>query len=188
MEEQWKPIKSYEGIYEISNLGRVRSLTRVVNRYNRWPMTVKGKILTPFPNTGGYLRIRLCKQGKEHDYSIHRLVALAFLPNPKGLEFINHKDENKSNNKATNLEWCNRFYNNNYGTRTYRASVTNTNGKQSKVILQYTLSGKLVKIWPSISETGRHGYSQPHITSCCRQKYGRKTHKGFIWKYAETEQ
>ena len=101
--EEWKDIKGYEGIYQISNKGRVKSLN-----YKR---TGKEKILKLSSDTNGYKKITLFKNSKRKTYSIHKLVAEAFLPNPDNLPVVNHKDENKLNNNVENLEWCTQEYN-----------------------------------------------------------------------------
>ena len=114
--EEWKDIKGYEGIYQISNKGRVKSLNRIDSRGRKR----NEKILSPTPINGGYLHLNLYKNGKKKPYLIHRLVAEAFLPNPDNLPVVNHKDENKLNNNVENLEWCSVEYNNKYGTRQER--------------------------------------------------------------------
>lgn len=116
MTEQWRPIEGYEGLYEVSNLGKVRSLDRIDCTGRR----LKGKILIPLMMKNGYLSVFLCKEGKAKHFLIHRLVAQAFILNPEGLKEINHKDEDKTNNLVDNLEYCDRKYNMNYGTRTER--------------------------------------------------------------------
>lgn len=113
MKEIWKDIQGYEGLYMISNYGNVKSLGNNKSR--------KEKILNPRTNTKGYKQIALCKNNKRKYYSIHKLVALHFIPNPNNLSEINHKDENKNNNSIENLEYCDHKYNMNYGTRTERA-------------------------------------------------------------------
>ena len=112
--EQWRPIEGYEGLYQVSNLGRVRSLGNDKKR--------KEKILRPLMNNCGYLLVNLSKEGKQKMFSVHRLVAQTFIPNPEGLPEINHRDENPSNARAENLEWCDHRYNMNDGTRTERAT------------------------------------------------------------------
>lgn len=107
--EEWRDIKDYKGIYQISNKGRVKSLNRIDSRGNK----VNEKILRP-GKRNNYLYVRLCKDGKFKDYRIHRLVAEAFIPNPDNLPVVNHKDEDKSNNCVENLEWCTQEYNVNY--------------------------------------------------------------------------
>ena len=110
-QEQWRPIEEYEGLYEVSNMGRVKSLERI-DKNNH---LVKGKILKPVMMKNGYLRVDLSKEGKHKMFSVHRLVGMTFIPNPEGLPQINHIDEDKTNNRVDNLEWCDCKYNINYG-------------------------------------------------------------------------
>ena len=175
--EIWKPKKDYEGLYEVSNLGRIKSLG------NGNSNNSKERILKPGKVKGGYLQVYLSKNRENKRFYVHRLVAETFIPNPDNLPFINHKDEDKTNNRVDNLEWCTREYNNNYGTRTLRANKTNTNGKLSKRVLQFTLTGEFIREWPSASECERNGYSQSHVSDCCRGE--RKSAYGFRWKYKE---
>lgn len=185
MEEIWKNIKDYEGLYQVSNWGRVKSLKRLVKSHNKWGecyITINEKILKTFDNNLGYLFIRLSKNNKIKNYYIHKLVAEHFIPNPNNLPEVNHKDECKSNNIYTNLEWCDRKYNVNYGNRLKKISKKLKNKKEwSKPVIQYTLDGQFVKEWESINEADRNGYNHGHIAACCLGK--RKTHKGYIWKY-----
>ena len=111
MKEEFRPIKGYEGLYEVSNLGNVRNVKT-------------GRILKSFDNKRGYLTIRLSKNGKSSKFYIHRLVAEAFISNPNNYPVINHKDEIKTNNSIDNLEWCTQKYNINYGTRAIRQKET----------------------------------------------------------------
>lgn len=174
VEEIYKDVKGYEGLYQVSNFGQILSLN-----YNK---TGKPKLMKPSKNKDGYLRIFLCKDGKRKMFFIHRLVAEHFIPNPDNLPEINHKDENKENNSVENLEYCNHEYNCNHGTRNERISKTQTNGKCSKPVLQLSLTGDFIREWPSTMECGRNGYNFRHIAACCRGE--RKTHKGFKWCYA----
>lgn len=114
MKEIWKEIEDYEGEYEVSNLGNVRSLN-----YRR---SGEIKLLKQYTDKKGYKYVRLSKNGKGKIYKIHRLVAMAFIPNPDNLPIVNHIDECKSNNMVSNLEWCTVAYNNTYGTARKRAS------------------------------------------------------------------
>ena len=114
MKETWKPIKNYEGLYEVSNKGQVRSLN-----YKR---TGEIKILKLRVDKYGYLQVHLSKNGKHYAKSIHRLVAQTFIPNPNNYSQVNHKDEKRDNNNVENLEWCNCKYNNNYGNRNKKIS------------------------------------------------------------------
>ena len=113
MSEEWRPIEGYEGLYEVSSYGRVRSL----DRYDSNNHFRKGKVLSPVKNKDGYLQVNLCCNGKYKMFLVHRLAAQAFIPNPDNLPEINHKDENPGNNNVDNLEWCTRKYNINYGSR-----------------------------------------------------------------------
>lgn len=185
--EEWRDIENYEGLYQVSNLGRVKSLD-----YNH---TKHEKILKLLKNTKGYLFVILYKEGKKKNYLSHRLVAEAFIPNPNNLPMINHKDENPLNNCVANLEWCDSKYNNNYGTRITKA-VSNTDYQSiseklknrqdlSKKIYQYDNNYNLIKVWKSTMECCRNGYNFSHIAACCRGE--RKRHKGFIWSYTPIE-
>jgi hypothetical protein len=113
--EEWRDIKGYEGLYQVSNLGRVKSLSRTIERSKYGSIFVSEKILST-NSTKGYLYVSLCKCGKQKRVRVHRLVAEAFIPNQDNLPEVNHKDENKENNAVSNLEWCTNKYNCNYGT------------------------------------------------------------------------
>lgn len=115
MIEKFKPVKGYAGIYEISNLGRVKSLSRIIERKDGNTRVTEDRIILPFLTKCGYHQIVLCKDGVRKKHYIHRLVANAFLPNLNNLPIINHKDENKLNNRVDNLEWCSAYYNTRYG-------------------------------------------------------------------------
>ena len=127
--EIWKDIENYEGLYQVSNFGRVRSLDRVVRR-NKGFGLCKGRVLKPrLP--AGYCQVSLCKQNNVSQFLVHRLVAEAFVPNPDNLPQVNHKDEVKTNNRADNLEWCTPEYNCNYGNHNKKLSEALT-GKKRK--------------------------------------------------------
>ena len=118
--ENWKDIKGYEGFYQVSNLGNVKSLARDIYYQNGIVHRTKEKILVPGLNNKGYQYVNLYKKGKVKSMLIHRLVAMAFLPNPENKPMVNHKDENPLNNCVDNLEWCTASFNINYGTRNIR--------------------------------------------------------------------
>ena len=160
MKEIWKDKKDYEGHYQVSNWGRIKSIKFGKERI------LKQNIRC------GYYYVNLYKNNIKKQYPVHRLVAEAFIDNPDNLFQVNHKDENKTNNNVDNLEWCTNEYNINYGTRTERCS---------KPVLQYTLDGEFVREWPSTMECGRNGFNQGNIWMCCQGKL--KKYKGFIWRY-----
>ena len=170
--EIWKDYKDYEGLYQASNFGRMRSLDTYRKDRNGSVKFYKGRILKPVTVGNGYLKVNLYKNNKQKTYLVHRIIAETFLPNPDNLPLINHKDEQKDNNIVSNLEWCDAKYNNAYGTRTERCS---------KPVLQYTLDGQFVREWESTAECGRNGFNQGNVVACCQGKL--KKHKGFIWKY-----
>ena len=122
--EEWKDIPGYEGFYQVSNLGVVRSVDHFVNSKNGSTALKKGKVIAQKKNIYGYMEVHLSRLGKCSSVRVHRLVASAFIPNPEGLPYVNHKDEVKSNNVVTNLEWCDGRYNTNYGTGISRAMQT----------------------------------------------------------------
>ena len=118
--EIWKDIVGYEGMYQVSNMGRVRSLDRIIVYKDGRVWNCKGRILSIHDNGKGYKFVRLSKYGKPKQEYIHRLVATAFIDNQDNLPEVNHKDENKENNCVYNLEWCSREYNHGYGTARQR--------------------------------------------------------------------
>lgn len=153
----------------VSDKGRVKSLN-----YHR---TGKEFMLIPRTLPNGYLQVDLYKNGKVAKFTVHRLVAMAFIPNPKNLPEINHKDEDKTNNCVENLEWCTHKYNINYGTRNGRMAE-----KRGRPVIQRSLSGEFIKEWSSMSDIFRElGFKQGAISMCCSGK--RKQVYGYKWKY-----
>lgn len=188
MEEIWRDIVGYEGLYQVSNMGRVRSLDRIGK--GRWGyMPKKGVMLSQTTDTSGYKIVNLWKDNIIKSPKVHRLVAQAFIPNPSNLPQVNHKDEVKTNNCVDNLEWCSVKYNNNYGTRIERVS-NSMKGKHinrkdwSKPILQFTKQGEFVAEYPSIREAVRQtGIIRQNISSCCNNKRNYKSAGGYVWKF-----
>ena len=175
--EYWKPVVGYENLYEVSNLGRIRSFDRWVKSKNGSIRICRGRILKPYTNKDGYLCVVLSKNNKQKTFRVNRLVAQAFLDNPNNLPQVNHKDENKQNNNVENLEFCDCKYNINFGTAIARRSKT-----VSKPVLQYTLDGQFVREWESAKQAEREGgFRSECICMCCKGKI--KTHKGFIFLY-----
>lgn len=183
IDETWKPVPNYEGFYEVSNTGKVRS----VYRYKR--------VLKPMISNTGYERVDLFKNKHRKQFSVHRLVALAFIDNPNAKPFVNHKDENKLNNSAENLEWVTHVENCKYGTAITRRTahldyskrhLNNANQIKacSKPIAQYDLQGNFIKQWASASECSRSiGFSISGIRSVVSGR--RNSIFGFIFKEVE---
>ena len=198
--EIWKDIPDYEGLYQVSTLGNVKSLKRG-----------KERLLKPSKTNNGYMFVTLYKNTKHKIFKVHRLVAMTFLENPNNLSCVNHKDENKDNNHVDNLEFCTHEYNNNYGTRNERVSKKmkgkkcsdetkqkmseankgkkcsdETKQKMSETkripILQYTLIGEFIREWDSATQASEElGISKGNITAVCKGK--RKTCAVFVWRY-----
>lgn len=168
--EEWKNIIGYEELYQVSNFGRVKSLN-----YNK---TKKEKIMKFGKTKNGYLQVQLWKDGKGKFILVHRLVAIAFIPNPNGYKEINHVSEVKTENHVDNLEWCDRKYNINYGT--WKEKQSNIH---SKKVLQFDLLGNFIREWKSTLECKENGYSSGRISDCCNGK--RNKHKNYIWRYKE---
>ena len=163
--EEWRDIKGYEGKYMVSNLGRFKSLN-----YRR---TGKEKILEGYPDKDGYLYVNLCKDGKGKQCMIHRLVAMAFIPNPDNLPEVNHKDENPKNNRVENLEWCSRQYNVDYSL--------------SKAVIGIDKVSGLILEFPSTREAERQtGISKGNICDCLKGR--QKSAGGYTWHYVESEE
>lgn len=185
MIEIWKPIKDYEGLYEVSNYGKIKSLPhKWVGFGKNINCKTKQKIRITKVAKTGYEQVVLFKDGTSKTFLVHRLVAEAFLPNPNNYPCINHKDENPSNNCVWNLEWCTFSYNINYGNRKEKVKYKSLNGKLSKKIIQYSLDGDYIAEYPSISEIERvKGFNRGNISNCCNGR--QKTAYGSIWKYKE---
>ena len=192
--EEWRTAvydgEVYEGLYKVSNLGRILSLN-----YRR---TGRAELMNPWEEGGGYSVVGLWKNGKPKTCKVHRLIAQTFLPNPENKHCINHKiegDEGKKINmvifnedgsvdeERTTIEWVTYEENNNYGTHNERIIKANTNGKKSKKVLQFTLDGEFIREWPSTNECERNGFNHGAVSACCRGE--RKSHKGFKWMYTD---
>ena len=167
--EIWKDIKGYEGLYQVSNLGRVKSVERYVK--SRIGLRIaKEKIKTPTIKDNGYMQVTLYEENRGKMFYVHRLVALHFIENPLNLPQINHKNEDKTCNEVWNLEWCNNQYN-----QAYSHNVK---------IVQYDLQGNFIKEWDSITDAETQlDLFDSGIVRCCQGK--QKQCGGYIWKYKE---
>ena len=177
-EKIWRDIAGYEGLYQVSNMGRVKSLERIITRKNGRKQTIRERILKPKTKRTGYLQVGLFNgRGKEKKFLVHRLVCGAFHENPENKPCVNHIDENKANNEANNLEWCTYKENNNHGTRTARTS---------KPVGQYSIDGNLIKVWQSTREVERQlCFDHSTVSKAAQGKY--KTAYGYVWKYIDEE-
>ena len=181
MMEIWKDIPGYEGLYQVSNMGQVRSLDVWIKSNNPKSsdtMFRKGRVLRQYARTGGYLNVCLSKDGKVKPMRVHRLVAQAFIPNPNNYPEVNHIDHSRTNNCVDNLEWCTRQYNFDYsGVRYCRAFAVD----------QLTMDGEYITTYYSQREAARaiggHGIN---ISLCCR---GLASHAyGYKWRRSSDEQ
>lgn len=182
--EVWKIIEGTNEKYSVSNLGRVRRNEHYTEiKPNNSIAHYKERLLKGYKDQEGYIIYRLqISHNKALTKKGHRLVAEAFIPNPDKLSCINHKDEDRSNNNVANLEWCDIKYNNNYGTR--KDKLRKTSGIR---VAQYTTDGKLVKIWNSMQEASQSFGCKTTATirRVCKGAKGRKTYKGFVWRYVD---
>ena len=187
MEEIWKDIEGYEGLYQVSNLGRVRSLdqertkphprnTSMVMHY-----TQKGKVLKPKSDGVGYWQVCLWKDKKSKTIRVHRLVAEAFIPNPDNLPEVNHIDEDKTNPIVTNLEWVTKSGNMCHGTCGERMGRNHW-----KAIVQMDMDGNVIKEWPCAQHASKAlGISHSQIIGVCKKHKGHDSAGGYRWKYKE---
>ena len=179
-EEIWKDVVGYEGNYLVSNLGRIKTVPHVVTYKGRSYIS-KERIMSLQYDAYGYLQVRLSKDAVKKTQKVHRLVAIAFIPNPNNLPEINHKDEIKTNNKVDNLEWCDRKYNMQYGVNTHWHRIP---------VAQYTLDGQFVKRYNSIKEASKStGIYPTNIANCAYKRivnkekgYTTKTAGGYKWE------
>lgn len=177
IDEVWKDIRGYEGYYQVSNLGNVRSLDRVCDCSNGVKIRHSGRILANAKNRNGYLSVTLYVDKKHKTMRVHRLVAEAFVPNPNNYDEVNHIDENKENNRSSNLEWCTRSYNCSYGS-----GLSKRVKKCSKPCIQYK-DGVEIARYPSISEASRKTGITFQSIQACVSGNGKTTH-GFTWSKA----
>ena len=167
--EEWKYVVDYEGLYKVSNKGRIFSI-------------LTNKILNPTLDEKGYYRVGLMKNGKRKNARVHRLVAIAFIPNPYNKPCINHIDEIKTNNIIENLEWCTVKENNIHGSKLERNAKSNRE-REHLLIGQFDKDNNLIKIYNGLREVSDAGFNSGNVSSCCTGRKYHTYHKGFIWKY-----
>ena len=176
MEKIWKDIKGYEGLYQINQFGIVKRLSH--KRIDRNQILKERVVKTIYPKNGNYPYLSLCKNGVYKHHCIHRLVAIAFIPNPNNYPMINHIDGNKQNNSLNNLEWCTYSHNN---SEAYRLGL---NLGTSKKVLQFDKNGNFIKEWNSTRQAEKGlNICNGKISDICLGK--RKSAKGFVFKYKE---
>lgn len=182
MQEIWKDVIGYEGLYQVSNLGKVKALEKYVNSGIKNNNKVKRKsVLLKQHVKLGYYEVCLTKNNKKHFIKVHRLVAQAFIPNQNNLPQVNHKDENTLNNNVSNLEWCTAKYNCNYGNR--NKNIYKNNPFKAIKVNQYDLNNNLINSFSSIAEASRF-YKCSSLT-ISRYCLNITKDKNFIWRYAE---
>lgn len=176
MEAERRDVVGFEKYYQVSRDGRVFSKGRTFYKRNGWLMNCRPKELLQKDNGNGYMTVMLYGGNGGKRFYVHRIVAQAFVKNPMNLPQVNHKDENKANNCADNLEWCDMAYNINYGTHFQRIAKAN-----SRPVIQYTLNGTYVAEYPSAMEAMRQtGIKQGTISQCCKGQ--KQTAGGYKWK------
>lgn len=192
--EKWVSIKGYEKFYEVSNLGRVRSLDRPWKNW-RVDICVKpGKVLKPQPNSKGYLRVELKVRKTVKRIFVHRLVAEHFLDNLESLPVVNHKDFNPKNNRAENLEWTDMKGNMRYSWKHGRfvtaknkflQTLERIKEKNKRSVIGTDLTtGEEIK-FHFLNDVKKFGFSPSCVCNICKQKRGRIQHLGYTWRYAE---
>lgn len=191
--EEWRDIKGYEDIYQISSLGKVRSFDRIATFRGRWGTLVhkhiKGIIKSPNLDTKGYWYVGLYKEGKVHYFKIHQLIATAFIDNPYGYNEINHIDGNKQNNSIENLEWCTHAQNIQHAVRTGLLNPEDARKYHYRKVKQIDpKTNKVIRIWNTIIEAGKslsHSKKPGNPIWCCLHGLrATNTAYGYKWEYA----
>lgn len=189
MEEIWKDIKGYEELYQVSNLGRIKSLKRIIYDVKK-SYTKKEKIRKLLISKESYIRISLCKNGKQKKYCVHRLVAETFILNSNNKTQVNHKDCNKHNNNAKNLEWCTPKENVTHAINNGLCDLRDEKMRRynievrPKKVIQYDLKGNVLNVWNSMTQASNAlKIKTSTISSCCKNKPHHNTAGGFKWEY-----
>lgn len=167
--EIWMPIQGFEGVYEISNYGNCRRAGK--------------RNIAPKIERNGYIRYHLSKDNNPTTILAHRAVAIAFIPNPNNYKTVNHKDENKSNNRVENLEWCDMHYQNTYGI-----GAVNRHKAKERAVLQFTKQGEFIKRFDSVSKAAQElNLNATSIHCVCKGIRRYKSTGGFVFQYEENK-
>lgn len=181
--EEWRDVVGYEGCYMVSSLGRILSLGRPI-RYYAYTKMLPPSLMSQRKWNSGYLSVTLKKNGKRECLSVHRMVAIAFVPNPNDYPCIDHRNDDKSDNRASNLQWCTHEFNNSKEHHR-RASSVSRKGKPipsiQTPIVQLSTNGDLVRVFPSMTDADNNGFQHSAIHRVIHNKL--KTHRGFKWMY-----
>lgn len=186
-DEIWKDIEGYEGLYQVSNKGRVKRLASYISN-GKGEYFKEEHVLSLGKNKQGYCQVGLSKNNKIKSFRVHRLVAKAFIHNPQNKKEVNHINELKDDNRVENLEWCTSSENSRHGTRNERITKTKRkNGAfyERSVIQVDAKTGEYIRKWKSISDAEKAGFDSGHISACCKKKL--RTHKGYKWFYADSD-
>lgn len=190
MKEIWKDIPNYEGLYQASNFGRIKSMSRIIHRIKFGDFISKEKILKQ-NKCGKYYSVSLCKNSKIKKFYVHRIIGKLFLSNDNNFSDINHKDGDTFNNNVNNLEWCDRSYNiyhsYNILNRKKNIEVLRKNSENRKrKVNQYDFNGNFIKKWNSIKEAEKFlNVKSGKICECCRKNPYRKSAYGYKWEYTD---
>lgn len=181
MNEIWKDIEGYEGLYQVSNMGNIKSLCR----YDANNHLLKERLLKPDKTKFGYYQITLSKNGITKRYTIHKLVCLAFLPNPDNKPCIDHINTDRTDNRVENLRWCTYKENMNNPITTKKIGKANTR-THKKAILQLTVNGDVIYKWDSATDVEKKlGISKVSICACLKHKPHCNTAGGYRWQYLD---
>lgn len=183
--EEWRPIKDYEGLYEVSDWGNVRSLDHIVYQKNKKKVCethYKGRLLKFIIGAKNYYRVALCKNNKVKKYFVHQLVARAFIPNPEKKVYIDHLDGDPTNNCITNLKWCTHKENNNNPVTLERLSLAKIGyvNREVKPVARCDENWVVLEIYPSMKDARRNGFCNVHHAIYKSQTH---IHNGFKWKF-----